>query len=49
MGNETIGWRTHGVRSNRQRVVVTLDITPVEAPETIYWVDPIHPAPDTGQ
>jgi uncharacterized RmlC-like cupin family protein len=33
------------VRSDRDPVVVNLDIAPVEAPETVHWVDDIHPAP----
>ena len=35
------------VRSDRDPVVVNLDIAPVEAPETVHWVDDIHPAPRT--
>lgn len=30
------------VRSDGEAVVVNLDIAPVEAPETVKWVDPIH-------
>ncbi len=33
------------VRSGQEPVVVNLDITPAEPPETVYWVDPIHPHP----
>ena len=33
------------VRSDQEAVVVNLDIPAVEVPETVYWVDPIHPAP----
>jgi uncharacterized RmlC-like cupin family protein len=33
------------VRSDQEAVVVNLDIPVVEAPETVYWVDAIHPAP----
>lgn len=33
------------VRSDQKAVVVNLDIPVVEAPETVHWVDPIHPAP----
>ena len=33
------------VRSGGQAVVVNLDIAPAEAPVTVAWVDPIHPAP----
>jgi uncharacterized RmlC-like cupin family protein len=36
------------VRSGQEPVVVNLDITPVEAPEKVYWVDPIHPHPHGG-
>lgn len=31
------------VRSDQELVVVNLDITPVEAPENVAWVDPDHP------
>ena len=31
------------VRSNQEPVVVNLDITPVETPEQVAWVDPHHP------
>ena len=31
------------VRSGMDPVVVNLDITPVEAPESVRWVDDIHP------
>jgi uncharacterized RmlC-like cupin family protein len=31
------------VRSGQEPVVVNLDITPVEAPESVRWVDDIHP------
>lgn len=33
------------VRSGQEPIVVNLDIAPVEAPETVPWVDPLHPAP----
>jgi uncharacterized RmlC-like cupin family protein len=33
------------VRSDNEAVVVNLDITPVEKPEAVYWVDPIHKHP----
>jgi uncharacterized RmlC-like cupin family protein len=33
------------VRSGKEAVVVNLDIAPVEAPETVHWVDDVHPAP----
>src|SRR5512132_2440034 len=34
------------VRSGQEPIVVNLDITPVEPPETVYWVDPSHPHPE---
>jgi uncharacterized RmlC-like cupin family protein len=34
------------VRSDNEAVVVNLDIEPVERPEAVAWVDPIHTAPD---
>ena len=37
------------VRSDDEAVVVNLTgIKPVEAPEEVYWVDPIHKQPQTG-
>ena len=33
------------VRSDNEAVVVNLDIEPVERPEAVYWVDPIHKQP----
>ena len=33
------------VRSDNEAVVVNLDIEPVEQPEAVYWVDPIHKHP----
>jgi uncharacterized RmlC-like cupin family protein len=30
------------VRSDNEAVVVNLDIDPVERPETVLWIDPIH-------
>ena len=36
------------VRSGQDPVVVNLDIAPVEPPEEVPWVDPIHPPPDSG-
>ena len=33
------------VRSDNEAVVVNLDIKPVEQPEAVYWVDPIHKHP----
>jgi uncharacterized RmlC-like cupin family protein len=33
------------VRSDQEPVVVNLDLAVVEKPETVFWVDPIHPSP----
>jgi uncharacterized RmlC-like cupin family protein len=33
------------VRSGQEATVVNLDIPVVEQPESVYWVDPIHPDP----
>ena len=33
------------VRSDNKAVVVNLDIEPVERPEDVAWIDPIHRAP----
>ena len=33
------------VRSDGEAVAINLDIEPVEKPETVLWVDPVHPAP----
>ncbi len=33
------------VRSDQEPIVISLDIEPVEPPEEVYWVDPIHPEP----
>jgi uncharacterized RmlC-like cupin family protein len=34
------------VRSDNEAVVVNItDVDPVEKPEAVYWVDPIHQAP----
>ena len=33
------------VRSDNEPVVVNLDIEPVEKPDAVYWVDPIHRHP----
>jgi uncharacterized RmlC-like cupin family protein len=30
------------IRSDNEAVVVNLDIAPVEAPENVAWIDPIH-------
>ena len=32
------------MRSDSETVVVNLDIDPVDAPETVPWIDPIHKA-----
>ena len=33
------------MRSGQDPVVVNLDITPVEKPESVHWVDDVHQAP----
>lgn len=33
------------VRSDGQAVAINLDIEPVEKPQTVLWVDPVHPDP----
>ena len=33
------------VRSGGDAVVVNLDIAPIEKPESVAWIDPIHKAP----
>ena len=33
------------VRSDNEAVVVNLDIEPVEKPEAVAWIDPIHKVP----
>jgi len=33
------------VGSDGQAVAINLDIEPVEKPETVLWVDPVHPEP----
>jgi uncharacterized RmlC-like cupin family protein len=33
------------VRSDQEPVVVNLDIVPAEPPESVFWVDAIHPHP----
>jgi uncharacterized RmlC-like cupin family protein len=33
-------------RSGMDPVVVNLEIEPVEKPESVFWVDSIHPAPE---
>ena len=34
------------VRSDQEPIVVNLDITPVESPQLVAWVDPNHPPPE---
>lgn len=34
------------VRSDQEPVVVNLAIESVEKPEEVFWIDPVHPAPD---
>jgi uncharacterized RmlC-like cupin family protein len=36
------------LRSGQDPVVVNLDIEAVEKPETVFWVDDIHPHPEKG-
>ena len=33
------------VRSDGEAIAINLDIEPVEKPQTVLWVDPIHPDP----
>jgi uncharacterized RmlC-like cupin family protein len=33
------------VRSDQEPIAINLDIEPIEPPEEVYWVDPIHPEP----
>jgi len=33
------------VRSDGQAVAINLDIEPVEKPETVLWIDPVHRDP----
>jgi uncharacterized RmlC-like cupin family protein len=37
------------VRSDGQAVAINLDIEPVEKPETILWIDPVHRDPAEGK
>ncbi len=37
------------VRSDNEAVVVNLEIEPVERPDAVAWVDPIHRAPAPGE
>jgi uncharacterized RmlC-like cupin family protein len=34
------------VRSDNEAIAINLDITAVEEPETVHWIDPTHPHPD---
>jgi uncharacterized RmlC-like cupin family protein len=34
------------VRSDGEAVAINLDIEPVEKPQTVLWVDPVHRHPD---
>ena len=34
------------VRSDGEAVAINLDIEPVEKPENVLWVDPVHRHPD---
>jgi uncharacterized RmlC-like cupin family protein len=34
------------MRSGQDPVVVNLDITPIEKPEAVHWVDDVHRAPE---
>ncbi|KQY32137.1 hypothetical protein ASD42_21235 [Nocardia sp. Root136] len=33
------------VRSDSEAVVVNLEIEPIEKPEAVHWIDPIHHQP----
>ena len=37
------------VRSDGEAVAINLDIEPVEKPETVLWVDPVHRDPAEGK
>jgi uncharacterized RmlC-like cupin family protein len=37
------------VRSDGQAVAINLDIEPVEKPETVLWIDPVHRDPAEGK
>jgi len=37
------------VRSDGEAVAINLDIEPVEKPESVAWVDAVHPAPTGGR
>ena len=34
------------VRSDNEAIAINIDIEPVEKPETVLWVDPVHRHPD---
>ena len=35
------------VRSDQEPIVVNLDLTVVEQPKQVYWIDPAHPKPES--
>ncbi|MBR0870514.1 cupin domain-containing protein [Bradyrhizobium tropiciagri] len=37
------------VRSDGEAVAINLDIEPVEKPETVLWIDPVHRHPDENK
>ena len=37
------------VRSDGEAVAINLDIEPIEKPETVLWVDPVHRHPDENK
>ncbi len=37
------------VRSDNEAVAINLAIEPVEKPETVLWIDPVHRHPDEGR
>ena len=37
------------VRSDGEAIAINLDIEPVEKPETVLWVDPIHRDPSESK
>jgi hypothetical protein len=34
------------VRSDGEAIAINLDIEPIEKPETVLWIDPIHRDPN---
>jgi uncharacterized RmlC-like cupin family protein len=40
--DEVLEWL---VRSDGEAVAINLDIEPVEKPETVLWIDPVHRDP----